>query len=126
MRTASRFTDALLVGGLSLMVIGAVDPLEGAVLILPGVALVALAAWRTRAPQRQLAAVALGLAVLGVAAMVALSALGGIGGKSGRPLWWGVTMLPYPLGWVLALVAGVGLLRGRFRPAVSPHGPLAR
>jgi hypothetical protein len=36
----------------------------------------------------------------------------GIGGKSGRSLWWGLALLPYPVGWLMALIAGViGLLR---------------
>jgi len=39
--------------------------------------------------------------------MFALSAVGGIGGKSGHSMWWGVLVLPYPVGWLMALVGGV-------------------
>jgi uncharacterized membrane protein len=44
---------------------------------------------------------------VGVGAMVALSVAGGIGGKSGHSMWWGVLILPYPVGWLMALVGGV-------------------
>jgi hypothetical protein len=54
----------------------------------------------------------LGLIALGVAAMFALSAGGGFGGKSGRSMWWGLLILPYPMGWLMAVAAGVaGLVR---------------
>ena len=44
--------------------------------------------------------------------MFALSAVGGIGGKSGHSIWWGLLLLPYPAGWLMALVgAVVGLVR---------------
>jgi len=52
------------------------------------------------------------LILVGVTALFGLSAVGGIGGKSGRSMWWGVLMLPYPLGWLLAVAGGVaGLVR---------------
>ena len=47
------------------------------------------------------------LIAVGVGAMFALSAVGGIGGRSGHSLWWGVLMLPYPLGWLMALLGAV-------------------
>ena len=35
-----------------------------------------------------------------------------IGGKSGRSMWWGLLVLPYAVGWLMALVDGVvGLVR---------------
>ena len=52
------------------------------------------------------------LIAVGVAAMFALSAVGGIGGKSGHSMWWGMLILPYPVGWLMALAGGVaGLVR---------------
>jgi hypothetical protein len=44
---------------------------------------------------------------VGVAAMFVLSAFGGIGGKSGHSMWWGVLILPYPVGWLMALAGAV-------------------
>jgi len=51
-----------------------------------------------------------------------LSSLGGIGGKSGRSLWWGLALLPYPVGWLMALIAAViGLLRFCKAKLARPH-----
>jgi hypothetical protein len=47
------------------------------------------------------------LIAVGVGAMFVLSALGGIGGKSGHSMWWGVLILPYPVGWLMALAAAI-------------------
>jgi hypothetical protein len=44
--------------------------------------------------------------------LFALSAIGGIGGKSGHSMWLGLLILPYPVGWLMALAGGVaGLVR---------------
>jgi len=49
---------------------------------------------------------------LGVAALFGLSSVGGFGGRSGHSMWGGVMILPYPLGWLMALLGGaIGLLR---------------
>ena len=52
------------------------------------------------------------LIAVGVCAMFALSAVGGIGGRSGHSMWWGILILPYPLGWLTALLgAAIASLR---------------
>jgi purine-cytosine permease-like protein len=97
-----------LVGGIA-MLLGTVDPLEGSVLILPGSGLIALGTFIGKS-QRGVIRYWLwvfGLIAVGVAAMFVLSAFGGIGGKSGHSMWWGVLMLPYPVGWLMALVGAV-------------------
>lgn len=91
--------------GVVAMVIGAVDPLEGSVLILGGSGLVALSTWLGR--QGRNVAVyrtwLFGMIALGVLAMFVLSSMGGVGGKSGRSLWWLLVLLPYPVGWLLEM-----------------------
>jgi hypothetical protein len=47
--------------------------------------------------------------------MFALSAVGGIGGKSGHSMWWGVLMLPYPVGWILGLAGAISALIRSFK-----------
>jgi len=37
--------------------------------------------------------------------MFALSSIGGIGGESGRSMWWGILILPYPVGWVMGMAS---------------------
>ncbi|OQB94237.1 MAG: hypothetical protein BWX84_00286 [Verrucomicrobia bacterium ADurb.Bin118] len=96
------------VGGIA-MLLGTVDPLEGSLLILPGSGLIALGTFIGKS-QRGVIRYWLwvfGLIAVGVAAMFVLSAFGGIGGESGHSMWWGVLLLPYPVGWLMALVGAV-------------------
>ena len=102
------------------MLIGAVDPLEGSLVILTGTGLAALAAAAARSAQRKPLWRALFLVAAGVAALFALSALGGIGGPGGLSNWWGLLLLPYPVGWILGLVAVFHMLRDGQVPAARP------
>ena len=108
----------LLIAGLVLMVAGAVDPLEGSVVVLAGSALAAGGAHFGGLPRRETLVTAFGLIAVGVASLFGFSAVGGIGGNSGRSIWWGLTMLPYPIGWVVGLTASVSSLRSS-RPVRS-------
>jgi hypothetical protein len=94
----------LVVGGLA-MLVGAVDPMEGSLLILPGSGLVTLGTYLGQAERRLIVFrvwVFLLIAV-GVGAMVGLSAVGGIGGRSGHFPWWGLLVLPYLVGWTVGI-----------------------
>ena len=93
---------------------GTLDPLEGSLLILSGSGLVALGVYLGGRERRIVLywIWAFILIAVGVAAMFALSAVGGIGGGSGHSIWWGILILPYPVGWLMALAGGVaGLVR---------------
>jgi hypothetical protein len=97
----------ILIGaGLFCMLIGAIDPLEGSFFVLLGIALAALGSFIGKSQYSRLLSWSFALAAIGVGAMVALSALGGIGGSSGNPLWWGVFILPYPIGWAVGILSG--------------------
>jgi hypothetical protein len=101
------------VGGIA-MLLGTLDPLEGSLLILPGSGLVALGIYLGGKDRRTVLywTGAFILIAVGVGAMFALSAVGGIGGKSGHSIWWGILILPYPAGWLMAVAGGVaGLVR---------------
>ena len=109
-----------IVGGIA-MLLGSLDPLEGSLLILPGSGLVAVAVYLSGKGRRTVLywTWVFGLIAVGVGALFGLSAVGGIGGQSGHSLWWGVLLLPYAAGWLMALAgAVVGLARfwkGRWR-----------
>jgi hypothetical protein len=105
-------SQAIVVVGLVAMLLGAFDPLEGSLLILPGSGLVWLGALLGKNPQRRLLGVAFLLLAVGVAALFGLSAVGGVGGRSGRSMWWLLTVVPYPVGWLMGL-GGVLALVGR-------------
>ena len=103
--------------GIACILVGSLDPLEGSLLILPGVAMLALEADLTGSRQRMLLTWALVLVACGVAALWGVSEFGGIRfGDEGRglPAWWGLFLLPYPAGWLLAVI---GAFRG-----VTEHG----
>jgi hypothetical protein len=97
----------LVIVGLALMVIGLIDPLEGSMIIFPGIAIVTAGAFLGKAQRRKLLLGAFGLAAAGIAAMGILSSKGGFGGTTGLSVWWASTMLPYPVGWFISLVAGI-------------------
>jgi hypothetical protein len=97
------------------LVLGAIDPLEGSLLILPASAVLAFGAHVGRLRTRRLLIVGFGLVAVGVALLWWLSALGGIGGTSGRSMWWGLLLMPYPAGWLLGVAGAVQSLRGSRR-----------
>ena len=87
------------------MLIGAIDPMEGSLIILPGSGLVALGTFLGKSSRGTIIywIWIFGLIVVGVGALFGLSAIGGFGGKTGRSMWWGILILPYPIGWVLGI-----------------------
>lgn len=111
MRATGRSPKVLALLGLAAMVVGAIDPLEGAFVIMPGVALVTLAARLSRSRHLRLIGWSLLLVAAGVGAMIVLSALGGVGGRSGRSPWWSLVILPYPVGWIMGIVGAIRMWR---------------
>jgi len=107
----SRWSRLPVIVGLVAMVIGALDPLEGSLAIVPGIGLVALGARLGRSRHRVLLYGAFALAAVGVGALWGLSAVGGVGPTSGRSYWWALVLLPYPIGWIMGLVGAIRTLR---------------
>ena len=101
------------VGGIA-MLLGTLDPMEGSLLILAGSGLVALGmhlGGKDRKTVLYWTWVFI-LITVGAGALFGLSAVGGIGGRSGHSMWWGLLMLPYHLGWLMALLgAAISSLR---------------
>jgi hypothetical protein len=105
------------------MVIGAIDPLEGSLIILPGTGMVALGALLGKSRYRKFLYWSFALVAVGVGALFGVSALGGFGGRSGLSLWWAIVILPYPIGWIMAIVGAIKRLREGSKPSV-PTGAL--
>ena len=93
-----------LVGGIA-MLIGALDPMEGSIVILPGSGLVVLGTWLGQSGRRLIAyrVWVFILIAMGVGALWGLSSVGGIGGSSGHSMWWGLLVLPYLIGWSMGI-----------------------
>lgn len=105
MNTRNLWSRILIIAGSIAMLVGAIDPMEGSLLILPGSGLVALGTFLGRS-ERRLIAYRVGVFILiaiGVGALWGLSRVGGFGGHSGRSMWWGVLILPYLIGWSMSI-----------------------
>lgn len=121
----SRWSRLVFVLGAIAFVVGAVDPLEGSVVVLLGSALLWGSEILKGAERQRLGywASVFVLVAFGVGAMMGLSSMGGIGGKSGRSLWWGLLILPYPVGWLLGIGGLVaGCMRALRRRSTSGQG----
>ena len=113
MTARNRWSRALAAVGLVGMAISVLDPLEGAIVALASAAMIAagaqIAQSRFRAPLHW----AVGLIAAGIMIMIGMSAAGGVGGDTGRSFWWLLLLLPYPIGWLAAVIFGVRKLRER-------------
>jgi len=121
MNGATRWSRILVIVGLVAMLIGAIDPLEGSLIIVAGTGMVALGGLLGRSRHRLLIYWSFVLVAVGVGVLWVLSAFGGIGGSTGRSMWWGLVILPYPVGWIMGLVGAIRRLREGSRPSV-PFG----
>ena len=119
MPPGSRWSRPLHILGAIALVVGALDPLEGSIVVVVGSALLLASEFSQDAARRHPGfwTTVFVLVAVGVTAMFSLSSVGGIGGNSGRSMWWGILILPYPAGWLLGigrLVAeGIRALRHR-------------
>ena len=124
MPSGSRWSRALRILGAIAMVVGAVDPLEGSVLVAVGSGLLLGSEIAKGAERRHVGfwTSVFILIVVGVTAMFGLSWVGGMGGNSGRSMWCGMLIVPYPLGWLL----GVGRLAVEGMRALRDRSPSRR
>jgi hypothetical protein len=111
MSKISLWSRILVIVGLVAMLIGAVDPLEGSIVIVAGTGMVALGALLGKSRYRNLLIWSFALTLVGIAAMWGLSAVGGIGGSSGHSIYWGLLILPYPIGWIIGIIGAILRLR---------------
>lgn len=102
-----------MIAGVVVMLAGALDPLEGSVVVVAGGAIAAAGAYFGRAARLNTIVTAFVLILVGVGALFGFSALGGVGGTSGRSIWWMLTMAPYPIGWLVELIATISAIRSQ-------------
>jgi hypothetical protein len=100
MSTRERWAQILRVVGGVAIAAGAIEPMEGSVIVFLGSGLLTLGTL-LGPPERRLMVYrlwTLALIVVGVGALWGLTSVGGFGGHSGRSMWWGVLILPYLIG----------------------------
>lgn len=90
--------------GVVALLIGALDPLEGSVVLAVGCALIALSTYLTHDRHWKLFLASMIMIVIGVFFLFYFSSLGGFGGTSTLSWWWGLLILPYPIGWLMAII----------------------
>ena len=105
MDSASRRHRLLLAAALVVMVVAVIDPMEGSIVILAAALLAAFAAVKLHSPHRGPSCAGAALLAIGVSALWGLSAAGGFGGDTGRTSLWWLALIPYPVGWVVALMS---------------------
>ncbi|MEQ1690827.1 MAG: hypothetical protein ABMA00_06045 [Gemmatimonas sp.] len=106
-----RWPRTLVIIGLVAMVLGVFDPMEGSILILAGSACAALGASLTHSRSAPMLLWSFALLLMGVGSMWVFSFFGGFSGASATSKWWMVTIVPYPVGWVIGLMGAVRRLR---------------
>ncbi len=105
MNTAIPWSRILLIAGFLAMLIGALDPMEGSLLILPGSGLVVLGSCLGGQPRSNVIfrMWVFFLILIGVSALWIVSAQGGIGGDTGLSMWWGLLFAPYLIAWSVGI-----------------------
>ncbi|MFA5127661.1 MAG: hypothetical protein WC457_01480 [Patescibacteria group bacterium] len=98
------WTRVIFIVGVIALLIGAIDPLEGSVIIVAGSALIALATYLARDRYWKIFFASFVLIIMGVALMFYMSSLGGFGGESTLSWGWAALMIPYPIGWLMTII----------------------
>ena len=104
MKQKVNWTKVLFIIGIVAMIIGALDPLEGSLVILPGSALIALSTFLSKDRHWKIYLASFLGILIGVFFLFYLSSLGGFGGNSALSWWWGLLILPFPIGWLASIV----------------------
>ncbi|GAA4281057.1 hypothetical protein [Gaetbulibacter aestuarii] len=90
--------------GVMALIIGALDPLEGSIIIMIGSALIALSLHLRKDDYRKFFLFAFLTITFGVFFLFYLSSLGGFGGTSTLSWWWALLIVPYPMGWITSII----------------------
>jgi hypothetical protein len=104
MKNKEKWLHVIFISGIVALIIGAIDPLEGSVVIAIGSALLALSTHLTHDRHRKIFLVSLIMILIGVFFMFYFSSLGGFGGTSTLSWWWGILILPYPIAWLTTII----------------------
>ena len=116
MKVSGKLNQYLHVAGVILLLLGAIDPMEGSILIMIGSLLLALSLYLKQDAQWKFFTITFILIALGVGFLFFFSSLGGFGGASTLSWWWALLILPYPLGWLMEVILLVRRMGKRVNP----------
>ncbi|MEI6050200.1 MAG: hypothetical protein WCS03_14960 [Bacteroidota bacterium] len=104
MKEKIKWTRVVYIIGVIALIVGALDPMEGSVVIASGSALIALSTYLTHDRHWKIFLLSLIMILIGVLFLFYLSSIGGFGGTAKLSWWWGTLILPYPIGWLISIV----------------------
>jgi hypothetical protein len=104
MEKNKKWTRVVWIIGIVALIIGSIDPLEGSVVIAAGSGLMALAAFYKDDRHWKIFLATFIMIVIGVVLLFAISSFGGFGGNSSLSWWWGLLIVPYPVGWLTNII----------------------
>lgn len=104
MKTKPDWKKIIYIIGIITLIIGALDPLEGSIVIGSGSALLTFSSYLSHDRHWRIFLSSLILILIGIFFLFYLSSLGGFGGKSTLSWWWGCLILPYPIGWLITII----------------------
>lgn len=88
--------------GIAATIIGAIDPLEGSIIIAIGGICLAVAMYFMNDRYFKIFLICAIMILVGVSALWFISSLGGYEPK--KEWWWNVFISPYPLGWLFSII----------------------
>ncbi|MBP1673047.1 MAG: hypothetical protein H6Q25_862 [Bacteroidetes bacterium] len=97
------FLKIVFIFGTVAFLIGVIDPLEGSIVICFGAILITIASYFRKETFFKWFLVSTLLILTGVIALFVVSSFGGLGKDALSP-WWGLVIIPYPIGWFFGVV----------------------
>jgi len=104
MKNKTKWLKALYLLGVIALVFGAIDPLEGSVVVLAGSLCLAISTYLLQDRYWKSFLILLLLIAIGVIAMFVLSQFSDIVNQSDKSRWWLALILPYPIGWLISVI----------------------
>lgn len=101
--THFRWNRNLYITGLVAVIVGALDPMEGSIVICAGAALLAISSYKLKDRHAKHFLIHFLLITIGVISLFAISDQGGLG-PNDLSWWWGLCILPYPLAWLSLII----------------------
>ena len=116
MNVKSKWIRYIFILGVIATIIGAVDPLEGSVVIAAGSILLAVSTYFSRDKYFKLFFSGSVLILIGVSLLWYVSSFGGFDPKS--EWWWNLMLIPYPIGWLINIITLI--IRAVKKPVQPP------
>ncbi len=120
--TKPLFLNIIFIIGVVTFLLGILDPLEGSVVICFGAVLISISSFFKKETFFKWFLIATLLVLFGVIALFVVSSFGGLGKDALSP-WWGLVLIPYPVGWIMGVVLLIKRVLHSFKNKTLPNDP---